>query len=87
MEQYEQANQLVQEGAELFDSGEKEAGLEKLSQAVALFPDNADFLIMRGQAYMDLNRFGEACEDLTRARRISYIDWYDGVLPVICRQE
>ena len=26
-------------------------------------------------------------EDLTRARRISYIDWYDGVLPVICKQE
>ena len=87
VEQYQQANQLAQEGAELFDSGEKEAGLEKLSQAIALFPDNANYLIMRGQAYLDMNRFGEACEDLTRARRISFIDWYDGVLPVICKQE
>ena len=87
VEQYDQANQLVREGAEQFDNGEKEAGIEKLSQAIALFPDNANFLIMRGQAYMDMNRFGEACEDLTRARRISYIDWYDGVLPVICKQE
>ncbi|MCB0564747.1 MAG: energy transducer TonB [Phaeodactylibacter sp.] len=87
VEQYDQANQLVREGAEQFDNGEKEAGIEKLSQAIALFPDNANFLIMRGQAFMDMNRFGEACEDLTRARRISYIDWYDGVLPVICKQE
>ena len=87
VEEYEQAGQLAQEGAELYDSGEKEAGIEKLSQAIALFPNNANYLIMRGQAYLDMNRFGEACEDLTLARRISYIDWYDGVLPVICRQE
>lgn len=84
---YEQANQLAEEGASLFDNGEKEAGVEKLSQAIEMFPGNANYLIMRGQAYLDMNRFPEACEDFTRARRISYIDWYDGVLPVICRQE
>lgn len=87
VETYGRANQLAQEGAELFDSGEKEAGVEKLSQAVALFPNNADYLLMRGQAYLDMNRFPEACADLTQARRICFIDWYDGVLPVICRQE
>ncbi len=87
IDQYQQANQLAQEGAELFDSGEKEAGVEKLSQAIALLPNDANLLIMRGQAYMDMNRFPEACQDLTQARRISYIDWYDGVLPVICREE
>ena len=87
LQEYESANALAQEGAELFDSGEKEAGLEKLTQAIELFPDNANFLILRGQAYLDMNRFGEACDDFTLARRISYIDWYDGVLPVICKQK
>lgn len=87
VEEYQRAGQLAQDGAELYDAGEKEAGLEKLSQAIALFPNNANYLIMRGQAYLDMNRFPEACADLTLARRISYIDWYDGVLPVICRQE
>ena len=87
VKEFETANALAEEGANLFDSGEKEAGVEKLSQAVAMFPNNANYLLMRGQAYLDMNRFGEACEDLTLARRICFIDWYDGVLPVICKQE
>jgi predicted Zn-dependent protease len=65
--------------------GEKEAGLEKLTEAINLLPDNANLRIMRGQAYLDLNRFSEACEDLRIARNLSLINWYDEVLPIICK--
>lgn len=85
VKKYEEARALAEEGAQLFNGDEKEAGLEKLSQALALFPNDASFLLMRGQAYLDMNRFSEACADLSLARDIALIDWYDGVLPVICR--
>ncbi|MCB0555133.1 MAG: energy transducer TonB [Phaeodactylibacter sp.] len=85
VQDYEKATALAQEGASQFNEGEKEAGLEKMSQAIALFPDDASLLLMRGQAYIDLQRFAEACADLTLAREIALVDWYDGVLPVICR--
>lgn len=84
-ERYQQANQLAQKGAELFNTEDPEPSLAKLSAAIALFPDNAELLIMRGQAYLDLNRFEEACADLTKARSIALINWYDTVLPLICR--
>ena len=85
IDNYEAANTLAEEGAQLFNEGEKDAGLEKLSQAVELLPNDANFRIMRGQAYLDLNEFDKACEDLRTARNIALIDWYDGVLPIICK--
>lgn len=85
IDNYEAANAMAEEGAKLFNEGEKDAGLEKLSQAVELLPNDANFRIMRGQAYLDLNQFDKACEDLRIARNIALIDWYNGVLPVICK--
>ncbi|MCB0572632.1 MAG: energy transducer TonB [Phaeodactylibacter sp.] len=82
---YEKANALGEEGARLFNEGDKEGGLAKMSEAITLFAGDAGLLLMRGQAYLDLKRFPEACADLSRAREISLVDWYDGVLPVICR--
>ncbi|MCG8329516.1 MAG: TonB family protein [Chitinophagales bacterium] len=82
---YELANQIAQEGANLYSEGETDAGIEKLSQAVEMMPENANFRLMRGQAYLDLNRFEEACEDLQIARSIALVNWYDGVLPIICK--
>jgi TonB family protein len=85
VDNYKQASLIAEEGAQLFNNEEKEAGLAKLSEAVEMMPNNANFRIMRGQAYMDLNRFDEACTDLRLARRIALINWYDDVLPIICK--
>lgn len=84
---YEKATDLVNEGVRLFDEGEQEAGIAKMSEAVVMFPNNATFLYARGQAYMDMNRFPEACADLTLARDIALVDWFDSILPIICREE
>ncbi len=84
VEQFTEANKLANEGAVLFNDGEKEAGIDKLSEAIGLFPDNAEFLLMRGQAYLDGQEFDKACADLRKARRISLVNYYDDVLPIIC---
>jgi TonB family protein len=85
VKKYELARALAEEGANLFNEDEKEAGIAKLTEAIAMFPNDAALLFMRGQAYLDMNRFPEACADLSLARDIALVDWYDGILPVICK--
>ncbi|MDX1941007.1 MAG: TonB family protein, partial [Saprospiraceae bacterium] len=85
VEQYSKAVQLVNEGSDLFDKGEKDAGIAKMSEGIALFPRDANFLAARGQAYMEMNKFPEACADLSLVKALASVDWYDSLLPVICR--
>ena len=70
---------------ELFGEGEQEAGLEKMTEAVTMFPKDANFLYLRGQAYLEMNRMDEACADLSQARDIALVNWFDGILPIICK--
>lgn len=87
VDQYNLAMQLANEGAQLFNEEKQEEGLAKMSEAVAMFPDDANLLILRGQAYLDMDRMGEACIDLSKARDITLLDWYDNLLPFICRPQ
>lgn len=84
-DKYDLATKLINEGSALYGEGKQEEGLAKMSESIALFPDHAGLLIVRGQAYLDMNKLPEACADLSKARRIALIDWYDSVLPLICR--
>ncbi|MCP9235794.1 energy transducer TonB [Lewinella sp. JB7] len=69
------------------DSSSLTAGLAKMDSVVESFPRDGRFRILRGQTLLDNNRLAEACQDLTLAREIALIDWYDSVLPLICRPE
>ena len=82
---FEQANALALEGTELFNKGEKEAGMAKLTEAISLFPNNADFRYSRGEAYLNMNKLTEACEDLTKVQDILLVSWYKDILPIICK--
>lgn len=82
---YEKATAIANEGAELFSAEKQEEGIAKMTEALQEFPNDAAFLLMRGQAYLDRNELGKACEDLSKARRIALVDWYDSLLPYICR--
>jgi len=84
VDQYKEATVKVNEGATLYNEGNKEEGIAKMSEAIEIFPDDANFLLARGQAYLDMSSFPEACADLSQARRISLIKWYDNVLNLIC---
>ena len=87
LDQYNNAVRMVSEGQQLSqDSITLEAGLAKIDQAVDLFPRDGRFRIIRGQIRMDNNRLAGACEDLSLAKEIALVDWYDSVLPLLCRK-
>jgi len=88
IESYNGAVTLMTEGqAMVQDTLTLDAGLAKMDQAVKLFPNDGRFRIVRGQTRMDNNLMSGACEDLTLAKRIALIDWFDAVLPLLCREE
>ncbi|WP_116125785.1 energy transducer TonB [Lewinella sp. IMCC34183] len=87
IEDYNRALALMQEAQLLTaDSTSLEAGLGKMDEAVDLFPRDGRFRILRGQTRLDNNLLAGACEDLSLAKEIALIDWYDAILPLICRE-
>ncbi|NRB52807.1 MAG: energy transducer TonB [Saprospiraceae bacterium] len=86
VDQYKEATDKINEGAKLYNEGKQEEGIAKMSEAIEVFPEDANFLLARGQAYLDMSSFDEACSDISLARRISLIKWYDNVLNLICNK-
>lgn len=86
IEQFNQANALAEEGSRLFNEGKKEEGLEKISRAIALFPNNANFLYMRAQAYLNIGRKDEACADFKKVDSMVYIELVRELIPLVCPQ-
>lgn len=82
---FQQANAWAEEAVSLFNLGEKEEAIKKISIAIEVFPNNADFHYIRGEAYMNMSKMAEACEDLTKVQDILLVNWYKDVLPLICR--
>lgn len=83
--QYETANQLADEGSKLFNEGKQAEGIQKLNEALQLFPNNANFLYLRGQAYMKMEKLAEACADFRKVQSMSYIDVVNQLIPLICK--
>lgn len=83
--EYEKAAGLMNEGSSLADEEQYDEAIDKMTQALEIFPYDGQFRIIRGQTYMDANRLGEACLDLSLARRIALVDWFDSMLPLICQ--
>ena len=70
----------------LRDSNGIDQALQKMDLAVADFPGDGRFRVIRGQARMDNNYLLGACEDFTMARSLALINTYDGILPLLCRE-
>lgn len=85
IEKYENATALAQEGSDVFNEGLQEEGVAKLTEALAMFPNNANFLYLRGQAYMNMNKLTEACQDFQKVRGIVYLDIVERMIPLICK--
>lgn len=82
---FEKAEQLANEGSELYNAGSTEEGLEKLTQAVEMFPENTNFRYLRGQVYMANKNFEKACEDYTIVRNILTTSPVNDIYPILCR--
>ena len=81
---YIDARTKAEEGAKLYNEGDAEAGIVKMTEALEVFPNDGQLLIARGQAYLNNNQLAEACEDLKKARRITLVNWFDNILQLIC---
>lgn len=85
---YNEAVEWMNQGQEMVaDTNQLAAALAKMDLAVEKFPADGRFRIIRGQARMDNNLLMGACEDFTLAKSIALVDWYDGILPLLCRKE
>lgn len=82
---FEKASLLAEEGSQFFNEGQQEEGIAKLSEAIKLFPENANFLYLRGQAYMNMEKMEEACADFQAVRKIITIDLVEQLTPLICK--
>ena len=85
VDKYNQAIELINTGTELYEAEKVEEGITKISEALELFPNDSEFLMIRGQAYLDQNDFQNACEDLSKVKEIAVVDWYDNILQIICK--
>ncbi len=84
---YKKAVKFAEEGSTLFNEGEQESGIAKISEAIKLFPNNANFLYLRGQAYMSMEKMEEACADFTKVRSMASIVIVDQLMPLICAEK
>lgn len=84
---FEQASLLSVEAVQLYEKEEIEASIEKMTEALALQPNNAEYLALRGQGYVDLENYQAACQDLIKARRILGTASFDQLLMIICRMD
>ncbi|MBR9923161.1 MAG: TonB family protein [Bacteroidetes bacterium] len=82
---FERAKQLSEEGLMLYNQGEVESGLAKMSEAIDLFPDHANFRYVRGQAYLNEELFDEACVDLRHVQKILPLSAANGLVDLICK--
>jgi len=83
---YVRANNLLEKGSALFNQGEQEAGIKKITEAIELFPENANYLYARGQAYMSTDRNAEACEDFKRVKAILPLGIVNQLIPILCKE-
>lgn len=83
--EWEKAVALAEEGSRLYNEGQKDEGLARLTEAIKLFPNNANFLYLRGQAYLNMDRKEEACADLRKVNQMVYIEVVRELLPLICK--
>jgi hypothetical protein len=82
--EFEQSQALALEGSQLYQEGKLDESISKMTEALSLFPINAEILAARGQAYLDQKRYGEACQDLFNVRYLLATKAYDSLLPIIC---
>ena len=86
VDDFEKAEALATEGIKLYNEGtDKEEALKKLGEAINLFPDNADYLYSRGMIFMNEGKMEAACADLSKAKQIMMVTWFDNLIPIICK--
>lgn len=87
-DQYDQAYALAGEAEVLYADKRIEEAVAKWSEALELMPGNSEFLLLRGQAFMEVNENAKACADLQAAKAaVPLAPWVEQMLPFICLEK
>jgi len=84
---FKDADKAVDDAAILLQEGQVDEGIAKLTEAITMFPKNGEYLSLRGQAYLQMNKSEEACADLKQAKEILVVSWYDALIPILCKDQ
>ncbi|NNE29714.1 MAG: tetratricopeptide repeat protein [Saprospiraceae bacterium] len=83
---YAGANEKARQGELLFAEGKTDEAIELWSSAIQMFPENAEYRLLRGQALMESGNFDSTvCEDLEIARqKVAISALLEGSYNLIC---
>ena len=86
---FDRAYALAGEAEQIYaETEDAEAAIAKWNAALELLPGNIEFLLLRGQAYLEINENAKACADLQQAKEVvALADWVAQVLPLLCEFE
>ena len=83
-ERFDRATLLADEGAVLLEQQQPDEAIKKWTEALALFPNNTEWLYYRGTTLLNLNRREDACKDYNQVKQVLGITWFEGVRKMIC---
>ncbi len=82
--QFDKATILANEGATFFEQEKPDEAIRKWTEALALQPDNTEWLYYRGTALLNTDHKEEACKDFNRVKEILGITWFEAVRKLVC---
>ena len=83
---YDDAITLMNEALlEYSEAEDKTTAMAKMDEAVAAVPYDMELRYLRGQIRLEQDDYSGACEDLSLVREISLVNWFDNMLPLICK--
>lgn len=84
--EFDKAEEIVAEALQLYEAQKVTEALAKFDEALALFPENGEYLYSRGMIHMNEKNMEAACEDLTKAKAIlGSLAVITNLLPIICQ--
>jgi tetratricopeptide (TPR) repeat protein len=83
-ERFDKATMLADEGATLLEQQKPDEAIQKWTEALAVFPNNTEWLYYRGTTLLNTNRREDACKDYNLVKQILGITWFESVRKIIC---
>jgi TonB family protein len=83
-DRFDRATLLSEEAAAFLEQEKTEEAIQKWTEALALLPNNSEWLYYRGTALLNLNRREDACKDFNQVKQILGITWFEAVRKLMC---
>ena len=75
---------LANAGVALLEQGKTEEAIAKWDAALAMEPNNTEFLYYRASAQLNANHRDAACTDYNRIKQLLGYTWFENIRRVVC---